>query len=104
MPDNKPLDTKIHDPEMGTEAMKLYAGQVAGLHTDILKPKFESMIAACHVLLEDPDNSQELDAILKGSVYALREIIKWGDSMVNLQTSYMNNQDPSREDSNINEK
>lgn len=79
-----PMDTGDPIPE-GGDQRKFYVAKVAGLHKDILKPKLKQMISKVHNLLEEESNDHNLDLILKGAVYSFREILIWGDSMVNEQ-------------------
>ena len=89
--EKKLVDTKIGDvAPTKIEERKAYVAQVAGFHTDILEKKLNQMIVACHILLEEPENSSETDLALKGTIYSFRELIRWGKSMVNEQISYNN--------------
>lgn len=79
-----PID--VGDPSpVEPEMRKEYVARVAGLHTDIFRPKLMQMISVAYKLLEDPDNPKLSDQALKGAIYAFREIIRWGDMMVNEQ-------------------
>ena len=80
------IDVFMKDPSpVDKEGYRLYVTQVAGLYKDILEPKLKFMIAKALVMLEDSTNDREFDQAVKGSVYSLREIMRWGESMVNTQ-------------------
>ena len=82
----KTIDPFMGDPSpVDTEQRKLYVAQVAGLHKDILEPKLRHMIAKSFTMLEESTNDREFDQAVKGTIYALREIIRWGESMLNEQ-------------------
>lgn len=79
-----------------TELRKMYVASVSGFFKDTLKKKLEYMIFVAHKLLEEQTNDRDLDLNLKGVVYAFRELLKWGESMVNEQIAYQtdNNSEP----------
>lgn len=80
-----PIDINIKDPTpTKSNQRKEYVGEVAGFHTKILKSKITQMIHASHMLFEE-ENSYEQDNMLRGVIHAFREIIRWGDGMVNEQ-------------------
>jgi hypothetical protein len=41
------------------------------------------MISSAFLLMENESNSHEMDLQIKGTIYALREMMRWGDKMVN---------------------
>ena len=83
------IDVEIGDPKpKDTKERRIYVGEVARLHQDILRKKLLYMIHSSHVLLEVPENTPAQDSALKGTIYALREIIRWGDLLVSEQQSY----------------
>ncbi len=95
---DKIIDMDLGDPSpKDTENRKLYVAQVAGIHKEILEPKFRQMISATHALMEPTDNERDYDLILKGVCYALREMLRWGESMVNEQMSYQSGDNPEKE-------
>ena len=80
------VDVFMADPSpVDKESFKLYVAQVAGLYKEILEPKLKFMIAKALLMLEDSTNDREFDQAVKGSVYSLREMMRWGQSMVNTQ-------------------
>jgi hypothetical protein len=80
------VDVFMADPSpVDKENFKLYVAQVAGLYKEILEPKLKFMIAKALLMLEDSTNDREFDQAVKGSVYSLREMMRWGQSMVNTQ-------------------
>lgn len=85
---NELVEVDLGDPspfansEKGKEKRREYVARVAGLHTDILKPKLLQMISSSYALLENSNNDRELDQSIKGTIYAFRELILWGDSML----------------------
>lgn len=79
------------------EERKLYVAAIAGFHKDYLKPKIQQMISTTHSLLKDMQNERELDLVLKGTVYSLEELDKWGDSMISEQVSNQIGQNPASE-------
>ena len=91
-----PLDAFLKDPVPDdTEERKMYVAKVAGLHTEILRSKLEHMISGSANCLKDWANDTDMDMKLKGVIYALEEIIRWGDAMVNEQIA---NQIEDKED------
>ena len=85
------IDTKISDPAPRDEKKRIeYVERVALLHTDILRQKLLHMIHTAHVLLEKSDNVPMQDQALKGTIYAFRELVLWGDAMVSEYNSYKN--------------
>lgn len=83
------VDSFMGDPSpVDREQRGLYVARVAGLHKDILGPKLKHMISTSLKLLEDSTNDREYDQAVKGAIYSLRELIRWGDAMVNEQLSY----------------
>ncbi len=83
------VDVFSKDPSpQDTEKYKLYVAQVAGLYKEILEPKLKHMISNALQLLEPSTNDREFDQAVKGSVYTLRELMLWGQSMINKQISF----------------
>lgn len=86
------IDVNIKDVEPSdVEKRQLYVGQIAGLHTDILKSKLISMIADAREQFEQINretygySQEQYDLFLKGTINGLWLIHDWGDSMVNEQ-------------------
>lgn len=79
---------------------KNYVATVAGLHKDTLEPKLKQMISVAHNLLEDETNNREIDLSLKGAIYAWRELIHWGNVMVNEQVANQADDPSSSEEEN----
>lgn len=89
------IDFVGHDPvPTDKEARKQYVASVAALHTDILKPKLEHMISNAYLMLEESSNERSLDQAIKGAIYAFREFIRWGESMVNEQLANQAGESP----------
>ena len=78
-----------------SEARKLYVGQVAGFHNDILGPKIHSLIANVRGQLGKLDSTlsdnggkltsystKDFDLILKGTENALWLLYDWGEMMI----------------------
>jgi hypothetical protein len=87
------IDVFMADPSpVDKESFKLYVAQVAGLHKEILEPKLKFMIAKALLMLEDSTNDREFDQAVKGSIYSLREMMRWGESMVNTQIAFQSEQ------------
>lgn len=83
---NKYIDVTLHDPTpTDSVERKMYVSKVAGFHKDIFEKKIQYMISVAHTLSESIDNERDFDLVMKGVVYAFREFLKWGDSMVNEQ-------------------
>lgn len=77
---------EVGDPTPKDRAgRRMYVAKVAGLHKDVLEPKLKHMIQTAHVLLEETGNPEKYDDTLKGAVYSFRELLRWGESMVNEQ-------------------
>lgn len=84
------IDVFSDDPiPLDSVKRREYVAQVAGLHKDILEPKFKHMISRSLLLLEDSTNDREFDLAVKGAIYFAREFIRWGNLMVSEQ---INNQ------------
>ncbi len=80
------VDVFLGDPSpVDVEEYKLYVARVAGLYQDILCPKIKYMISQSHHLLKESSNDRDYDQAIKGAIYALSEIMRWGESMVNKQ-------------------
>lgn len=101
---------EIIDPFMGdpspidSQSRKMYVAQVAGLHKDILEPKLKHMISNAHQMLEESSNDRDYDLSIKGVVYALREMIRWGNTMTNEYLAYVGDDDPSKPEKVNNDK
>lgn len=95
------IDIIVGDPSPKDKKERaLYVAAVAGLHRDILEPKLKQMIANTLRLLEEATNDREYDQALKGACYALRELIRWGDLMVNEQLALQAEGKESAEEKN----
>lgn len=87
------IDADMGDPEpVDTEKRRMYVAEVAGLHKEILEPKFKFMISNIHKMMELETNTQKQDDIWRGAVYFAREIMRWGERMVNEQVANQHNQ------------
>lgn len=85
------VNADLGDPTpVGSEARALYVGTVAGLHKEILEPKLKYMISNIHLLMEDEKNSGKDDDMWRGAIYFAREILRWGNRMVNEQVANQN--------------
>jgi hypothetical protein len=74
------LDVGIGDPQFKSGDERIaYISRVAGFYEDVLKNKLESMIEEIHQMMELDSNTERLDLTLKGTAYALRELLLWGD-------------------------
>lgn len=77
---------EVGDPTPKDRAeRRMYVAKVAGLHKDVLEPKLKHMIQTAHILLEETGNPEKYDDTLKGAVYSFRELLRWGESMLNEQ-------------------
>jgi hypothetical protein len=87
------IDADLGDPiPIGSEARKLYVATVAGLHKDILEPKLKFIIANIHKAMEEEGNTDKINNMWVGAIYCARELLRWGDRMVNEQVANQNNQ------------
>ena len=78
------IELDLGDPSpVKKEEREIYVARVAGLHKDILKDKLKQMISSIHTAGEDENLQRRTEWMLKGAVYAFREFIAWGDSMIN---------------------
>ena len=78
------IDVSLGDPTPTDPVERQqFVAQVASLQMNILKPKLEYMITKVHEILELTDNDRDYDQALKGTIYAFREIIRWGESCFN---------------------
>lgn len=90
------IDVRLGDPSpVDTVKRATYVAKVAGLHKEILEPKIKHMISNAHSLLEESTNDREFDQSVKGGIYMLWEICRWGELMVNEQISNQTSQNPS---------
>lgn len=81
-----------------THARRQYVSQVAGVYKDLLEPKLKHMISATLFDVGQLSNSRDDDMALKGAVYALRELMRWGDIMVNEALADQRGEDVSKAD------
>jgi len=94
------VDVNIGDPAPSKPVdRKVYVAAVAGLYKDHLHPKFMQMISTAHALLEPFENDREKDLLLKGVVFTLWDLDKWGERMVNEHLA--NLEDQSSRQSNL---
>ena len=83
----------MSDPSpVDTEEYKACVSEVAGFHTRVLQPKMLHSISMAYKLMEDSSDHSFNDR-LKGTVYGLREIMRWGESMVNKQLEFSRKED-----------
>ncbi len=88
------IDTNIGDTTpTDSEARKMYVASVAGFFKNIMEPKLKEMISVAHNVLEERDSDRDFDLILKGIIYSYRDLIRWGESMLNEQISYTANKE-----------
>lgn len=98
------IDINIGDP-LPTDPTKRreYVSAVAGIHTLILRKKLLSMISTSRAILEKQENDPIYDQAVKGAIFGLWEIIRWGDLMVSEDISLSSGDNPSKpEDKNKN--
>lgn len=82
------IDIEIGDPTpTDSEARKIYVATVAGFFKNIMEPKLKYMLSYLHNRFEEQDSERDFDLILKGAAYSYRELIKWGNTMINEQIS-----------------
>ena len=80
------FDISIGDPTpTDSEERRMYVAQVAGFFKEILEPKLKQMISSAHNILEATSSDRDSDLQLKGVIYSFREMIKWGNSVLNEQ-------------------
>ena len=92
------IDISLGDPiPSESDQRKQYVGKVAGFFKDVLKPKLYQMISVAHNILEERDSDREFDMVLKGAIFAYRDIIRWGEAMINEQLSYQSQDDSKSE-------
>lgn len=78
-----PFDIRIGDPTpQKASQRKTYVAEVAGFHKTTLKDKLMFMIHTIHLLQEDEKVSEKQNDLLKGAIYAFRELDRWGDMMI----------------------
>lgn len=100
------VDMGMEDPEPSDiEQRKLFVGQAAGFHTDILKKKILALISDARGQFEQINRNTfglsqgEYDLFLKGTLNGLWLVHDWGEEMVNEVLSYQTeNQEFSEED------
>lgn len=94
--DREFIDFEIGDPvPTDVEKRRAYVSAVAGLYHDILHPKLKHMIAVARSVLENPDNTEKQDEQIKGTIYALFELIRWGNLMAGEDKASMRGENPS---------
>jgi len=99
----------MEDPTpIQTEARKLYVGQAAGFHKDILSKKIISMVSELRGQFEQLNRDTfgyspgDYDLWLKGTINGLWLIHQWGEEMINEQISYQTEkEDLSEEDKKL---
>lgn len=78
------IDAFVGSPEPSGEAEKSkrrdYMGRVAGFHADILAPKLREMISTTLRMFEDEDVVDSKQHLVKGALFAFREMMLWGDN------------------------
>lgn len=84
-----PLDTGDPLPT-DSEKYRSFVGEAAGSYKNIWKPKLKQMIASAFALLESAENEFKVDQAIKGAIYAFREIMNWGEDMINKQVALQN--------------
>lgn len=100
------VDMGMEDPEPSDiEQRKLFVGQAAGFHTDILKKKILALISDARGQFEQINRNtfglsqSEYDLFLKGTLNGLWLVHDWGEEMVNEVLSYQaDSQEFSEED------
>jgi hypothetical protein len=89
------IDTNLGDPiPLGTEERKMYVAAVAGFFKEIFEKKLYHMISVSHNMLEETNSDRDYDLMLKGTIFAYRDLLKWGESMVNEQVANQNEDKP----------
>lgn len=92
------VDINVGDPApKDKEDRALYVAAVAGFHKNYLKPKISQMISTSNDLLNEIANERDLDLVLKGSVYCLKEFDRWGDAMISEQVGNQVGVNPASE-------
>ena len=87
-----PID--IGDPvPTDKEKRTLYVSAVAGLFTEYVRPKLLQMIAKGRAILEQDENLREDDLRVKGMLFGLWEIIRWGDMLVSEYKAWLADQE-----------
>lgn len=76
------IDFSLGEPKFRKSEERIaYISKVAGFYTDVLENKLKLMINNTHTEMEGTENNRDTDLILKGTVYALREILLWGETL-----------------------
>lgn len=98
------IEFSLGDPiPQDSEARKLYVSQVASFFKNILEPKLKFMLSKLHVMFEEQGSDRDFDLTLKGVAYAFRELMKWGNFMINEQVANQNTDIPEKDVENIKE-
>lgn len=71
----------------GVEERKMYVASVAAFYKSILEQKLKYCISVAHNLLEETSSDRDFDLTVKGVVYSFRELMKWGETMLNEQVA-----------------
>jgi len=87
------INADLGDPTpIDSEKRREYVATVAGLHKEILEPKFMFMLANIHKAMETETNTRKEDDMWRGAAYVIRELLRWGNRMINEQVANQNNQ------------
>jgi hypothetical protein len=80
------VDVFMQDPaphqERDKEERKSYVARVASHHTEILKPRLEFMTSNLMHIMKDETTPLDQIQTLRGSIYVLEELNRWGDLLV----------------------
>ena len=82
------LNFDVGDPSpKDQEARRAYIADASLSYTGLWEPKMKHLISVSHRLLENGNNSKDEDAVLKGAIFAFRELMRWGNMIVSEQRS-----------------
>lgn len=74
------IDISIGDPVFKKSEDRIgYIAKVSGFFFDILDTKLKAMINTTYTIMEEKENHRDTDLILKGTIYAFRELLLWGE-------------------------
>ncbi len=104
--ESKPLiEFSLGDPiPQDSEARKVYVAQVASFFKNILEEKLKFMLSSLHNMFEEQGSDRDFDLMLKGVAYSFRELMKWGNVMINEQVANQNTDIPEKDVENLKEK
>lgn len=84
------IDVNSSDPLFKKSQDRVdYIARVSGFFSDVLEKKLKVMIKTSSELMVDNSNTRETDLYLKGAIYALNELVVWGNELRNEYSGFL---------------